>query len=134
MADKIKSICAVAAGFAAIVLLSLGADMILRVLLSRRFSPDGGTWDATVLIIVLFYSTAFGILGCYLAARLSPQKPKRHALILGCVALLLSIVATIANWKTAPAWYHLIALLCILPAAWIGGEMRERQLRSTGQN
>jgi hypothetical protein len=33
------------------------------------------------------------------------------------------------NWKTAPVWYHIIALLLILPAAWIGGELRVGQLK-----
>jgi hypothetical protein len=128
MPERMKSVLAVAAGFVAIVVLSLGADMVLRALLPHRFSPDGAAKDAAVLIIALFYSAAFAVLGCYLAACLSPQNPKRHAMILGCIGLLLSIVATIVNWKTAPIWYHIIALLLILPAAWVGGEMRERQL------
>ena len=128
MRHGIRSILAVVAGFVAIAVLSLGADVVLRTLLSRRFSPDGGTSDPAVLLIVLFYSAALGVLGCYLAARLAPRKPMTHAMVLGFIGLLLSIMATVANWKTAPAWYHVIALLLILPAAWVGGEFSRRSI------
>lgn len=29
-------------------------------------------------------------------------------------------------WNTAPAWFHILALLPVMPAAWLGGWIRER--------
>jgi hypothetical protein len=52
----------------------------------------------------------------------------RHALILGVLGLIFNIAGTVAMWDTAPAWYHATALALVMPYAWIGGRIRERQL------
>src|ERR1700686_5399985 len=126
----IKSILAIAVGFIAIALLSLGADWALRAAVPHAFSQSGRTESPVVLCLVLAYSAGLAVSGSYLTARLAPHKPKKHALILGAIGFALSIFATISNWQSAPVWYHVIALALILPMAWVGGEVRERQQRN----
>jgi hypothetical protein len=52
----------------------------------------------------------------------------RHALILGALGLAFNVAGTIQMWDTAPAWYHAVALALVMPTAWLGGHLRERQL------
>jgi hypothetical protein len=51
-----------------------------------------------------------------------------HALVLGALGLAFNVAGTIAMWDTAPAWYHAVALALVMPYAWLGGRIRERQL------
>jgi hypothetical protein len=70
-------------------------------------------------------------MGTDLALRaLLSGRPMRHALILGALGLAFDDARTIATWETAPAWFHLLAL--VLPAAWLDGTIRERQLARRG--
>ena len=51
-----------------------------------------------------------------------------HALVLGVLGLLFNVAGTIAMWNMAPAWYHLTALVLVMPSAWLGGWLHEREL------
>jgi hypothetical protein len=86
-----------------------------------------------MLLFVMLYVAVFAIGGCWLAARLAPSHPMRHALILGALGLIFNIAGTIAMWDTAPAWFHILSLLLVMPYAWIGGRLRERQLERGGR-
>lgn len=130
----IRSIAAVGAGFLFIALLSIGADSVLRSLAPSAFDASGRTDSPAILLLVLAYVGVFAVSGCYLTARLAPNHPMRHALILGAVGLVFDVVGTVVLWNTAPAWYHLLALTLVMPYAWLGGHIRERQLRSASES
>jgi hypothetical protein len=51
----------------------------------------------------------------------------QHALILGALGLVFNIIGSVKMWDTAPAWYHIVAILLVMPAAWLGGRIREKQ-------
>lgn len=123
-----RSIVAIAAGFFFIMILSFGMDAILRVAVPDAFDAAGRTDSAGMLMFSLLYVGVFAITGCYIAARLAPSHPMRHALILGGLGLILNIAGSIAMWNAAPAWYHIIAIALVMPYAWLGGWLRERQL------
>lgn len=123
-----RSIVAIAAGFFFIMILSFGMDAILRVAVPDAFDAAGRTESAGMLVFSLLYVGVFAIAGCYIAARLAPSHPMRHALILGGLGLILNIAGSIAMWNTAPSWYHIIAIALVMPYAWLGGWLRERQL------
>ena len=40
--------------------------------------------------------------------------------------MVKTAVGTIAKWDIAPAWYHVVAVLLVLPLAWVGGLLAER--------
>ena len=123
-----RSIVAIAAGFFFIMILSFGMDAILRAAVPEAFDAAGRTDSVGMLVFSLLYVGVFAITGCYIAARLAPNHPMRHALILGGLGLILNIVGTTVMWDSAPAWYHIIAIAVVMPYAWIGGWLRERQL------
>lgn len=128
----LRSITAIVVGFIFIGALSIGADFALRSAVPGVFSPTGRVDNTGVLLLMMGYVFVFAVTGCYLAARLAPQKPLKHALVLGMLGLIFNVVGTIAMWETAPAWFHIIMLILVMPAAWLGGKLREAQLARNG--
>lgn len=124
----IRSILSIIAGFILIGVLSLGTDAVVVSAMPGAFSPTGRTESVPVLLLTLAYVFVFAVIGCYLTARLAPQNPMKHALVLGVLGLIFSIIGTTLSWNTAPVWYHVTALLMVMPAAWLGGRLREAQL------
>jgi hypothetical protein len=123
-----RSLGAIVFGFLYIALLSFGADILLRTLLPGAFDATGRVSSTPVLLLVIGYVAVFAISGCYFTARLAPNRPLGHAMILGVLGLLFSTAGIIKAWNTAPPWYHIVSLLLVLPYAWIGGSLRQREL------
>lgn len=116
----LKSFVAVIVGLAAGILLSFAADILLFVL--GVFDPSGIKNSSPFTVaIILSYRFIFNIISCYLAARLAPDRPMRHALVLGAIGFVIAIAGAILMWNEAPPYYNIILVLVALPAAWIGG-------------
>lgn len=120
--ETLKSIGAVIAGFALLVILSMITDIILEKTGVMKTDPfvENPVW---LIVIIVLYRTIFNILGCYLTARLAPNKPLKHAIILGMIGVVLTIVGLIAMWDISPRWYPISLIVLTLPAAWVGGKM-----------
>ena len=128
----LRSVVAIVVGFLLIGALAMGTDMLVMQAFPSAFNEAGRTSDMSLLMLMAAYVAVYAILGCYVTARLAPNRPMRHALILGALGLIMNIAATISLWDTAPAWYHILNLLLVMPYAWIGGRIRERQLVHAG--
>jgi hypothetical protein len=124
----LRSVVAIAVGFVVIAVLSFGTDFGLRAALPGMYGPGGRVDNVGFLLLTQLYVLAFAVFGCWLAARLAPDRPMRHALVLGALGLAFNVAGSIAMWDTAPAWYHGLAIALTMPAAWLGGAIRERQL------
>jgi hypothetical protein len=125
-----RSIWAVVAGFLFIVVLSLGADAIMHAVSPRLFDASGGTTNFTILCLSTVFVGVFATVGCYLTARLAPSHPMRHALVLGALGLIFSLIATMRMWNMSPAWYNVVNLVLVMPYAWLGGRLRESEAGS----
>lgn len=125
-----RSAIALATGLLLGVILSLGTDQILHVL--RIYPPWGQTMSDGLFLLATAYRVVYTILGSYIAARLAPDRPMWHAMMLGVVGLVVSIAGAVATWNTQPPigphWYALLIAAISIPCAWIGGVIRERQL------
>ena len=101
---------------------------------SGVFPPLGQPTGNALLLLATIYRTIFGIAGCYLTARLAPDRPMQHALAGGVIGLVLSTVGAAVTWNMGPAfgphWYPLALIATALPFAWVGGKLREMQLRA----
>ncbi len=118
-----KSIGACFTGILVGVVLSLGTDYILE---STGVLPRGNLWVKTSLIIfILFYRVIYNIFGCYITARLAPNYPMRHALILGVIGTIVSIIGAVvtADMNLGPAWYAWTLAILTLPSSWLGGKL-----------
>lgn len=122
-----RSVAAVVAGFCVIAALSFGTDLAMRAAMPALFEQNGRTDSMAVLLLTIGYVGLYATIGCYLAARLAPHRPMRHALILGALGLLFNVAGTYAAWDTAPAWYHVLSLVLVMFWAWLGGRMREQE-------
>lgn len=123
-----RSIGAVFAGFVVVVVLSLGTDQIMHVL--GVYPPWGISMNDTGdNILALSYRVVYAILGSYIAARLAPRNPMRHAIILGVVGFIISTAGAIGaiSMKMGPAWYPILLALTALPCAWVGGMLHARR-------
>jgi hypothetical protein len=120
-----KSIGAVLAGFIFIVITHTGTDAVLE---SVGVLPKDNLFVSTGLILfVLSYRAVFSLFGCYIAARLAPSSPMKHALALGVLGVLLSAAGAIAtaNMNLGPAWYAWTLVIITMPVAWLGGKLYE---------
>lgn len=129
----LRSVGAVLAGFIFIGLTHTGVDAILEKI---GVLPKGNLHVGPGLILmVIGYRAVLSLIGCYITARLAPNSPMKHALVLGIVGLLLSTVGAIvtANMNLGPSWYAWTLVAISLPIAWLGGKLYELNHPQTGQ-
>jgi hypothetical protein len=123
---------AVLLGFVVVVVLSLGTDQVLHVL--QVYPPWGQPmWDPRLNLLALAYRCVYAVLGSYIAARVAPRNPMRHALALGVVGLVLSSAGALGAMaaEMGPNWYPIALVVTALPCAWLGGVLyRMRSERS----
>jgi len=129
--NTLKSVAAVVMGALVGILLSTASDAVMRAMgyfpVGRQPMGDGPFAAATL------YRTLYGVVGAYLTARLAPDRPLMHALILGSLGFVASIVGAAAMWGRLPAlgpkWYAIALVVLAIPTAWVGGTLRLMQLR-----
>jgi hypothetical protein len=124
----LRSIGAVFGGFVTVVALSLGTDQVMHEL--EIYPPWGQPMPQPGLnLLALAYRSVYAVLGSYVAARLAPRAPMRHALILGGIGFVLSFAGTLAALgmpELGPLWYPVALVATALPCAWIGGALHRR--------
>jgi hypothetical protein len=128
-----RSALAVVVGLVRIVVLSFGADALVRATWPAAFDAGGRTTGGVaVLLLSLVYVGVFATAGCSVAAALAPRRPLRHALAPGLIGLAFTGAGTVAMWDAAPVWYLAVSLLLVIPDARLGGTLRERELAGRG--
>jgi hypothetical protein len=124
-----RSAIALIAGFIAGAALSLGTDQILHTL--AVFPPPGQPMPETnLLLLALSYRLVYDGLGSYIAAWLAPSAPMLHAMLLGAIGFVVSILGAVVMWNFGPNWYPIALAVSVLPTAWIGGWLYTRRLRA----
>ena len=131
--NTLKSIGAVLAGFVAVFVLSLGTDVVLHA--TGVFPPWDQRMSDALFMLATAYRTVYCIAGSYIAARLAPDRPMAHALVLGVVGLVVSTAGTVATWNKGPEfgphWYPVALIVTAIPCAWLGGRFRVMQLHTS---
>ena len=116
----LKSIGAILIGLVTIFILALLTDLFFFWgVISSNIFPE-----AVLFLLMVIYRTLYAIFGGYITARLAPQKPMKHVMILGALLTLGRIVvaAAVIDMNTLP-WYALGAAVVALPSVWIGGKL-----------
>jgi hypothetical protein len=117
----LQRVGAVLAGLLAILVLTTAVDIALHAIgvYPRWTEPIGNGLSA----LATAYRIVISVAGCYIAARLAPDAPMRHALVLGGIGVALSLAGAVATWNAGlgPAWYPLALVAISLPCAWTGG-------------
>jgi hypothetical protein len=124
-----RSIAAILAGFLAVFILSLGTDQLLHFL--EVYPPWGQPmFDPALNALALAYRILYTILGGYIAARLAPHHPIRHAVILGAIGFVIAgagAIFTITKYDLGPDWYPIALAVTALPCSWLGGALHRTQ-------
>jgi len=121
----LRSVGAILAAVITVILLSLGTDVILHA--SGVYPPWFQPMADALWVLALAYRIVYGIAGGYVAARLAPNQPMKHALIVGFIGLALTIVGVAMHWdkgpEFGPKWFNLGLVFTAVPCAWTGGKL-----------
>jgi hypothetical protein len=126
--SKLKSAAAVLAGFVTVVILSTGTDFVLEA--ASVFPPqtDPGAYTGFMLFWALVYRCVYTVAGGYVTARIAPDRPIRHVVILGIIGTVAGTAGVIFSWDLTPHhWYPILIAVTALPCTWIGGRMRAKR-------
>ena len=140
MKPWLASAGAVAAGFLVTALASTTADAVMHT--AGIFSSPPRLMSDALFALAAAYPALFAVAGGYVTARLSPDRPMRHAWILagiGLVAGLAGVVAyyTIGGAQIGPAWYAISIPFEAIPCVWLGGRLaasRRSSARASGMS
>jgi len=123
-----RTVGAVLVGLLAVIVLSLGTDILMHA--TGVFPPWFQPMSTPLWLLATAYRIVYGVVGGYITARLAPERPVKHALILGVVGLVLSVAGAVGTWNAGPEfgprWYPLVLVLIAVPTAWLGGKLRTR--------
>jgi hypothetical protein len=126
-----RTVGAVLAGLLAVIVLSLGTDFLMHA--TGIFPPWFQPMSTPLWLVATAYRIVYGVVGGYITAWLAPERPVKHALILGVVGLVLSVAGAVGTWNAGPEfgprWYPLVLVLIAVPTAWLGGKLRVMQLQ-----
>ena len=122
---KLRSFWAVAAGVLFIIIVTTAVDMVLHAV--GVFPPfdQPQTLDDRLSLIASSYRLVIGIAGGWLTAKLAPQNPMKHAMILGLVGVVLGLAGVVATWNLGmgPRWYPISLAVLAIPQCWAGGKI-----------
>ena len=118
-----KSIWAVVAGVLTIIVVTTVIDIALH--LAHVYPPSKQPITDALAVLASSYRLVIGIGGAYLTARLAPDRPLRHAVILGYVGIVLGTVGLVLTWNLGlgPRWYPISLVVLALPQCWWGGKL-----------
>ena len=125
-----RSVLAVVAGLVANVVLATATDLALVA--AGVFPPlsefgNPAAYSDSLLLLALVYRTIYGVLGCYLTARLAPRRSMAHSLTLGGIGFLIGTIGAVATWAEWTHWYSLAIIATTLPAAWLGARLANQE-------
>ncbi len=118
----LKSTGAIISGFALGAILSVGTDILLDrlgIISMENFKQN----STTIILMIITYRFIFNVAGCYLTAKLAPNNPMKHCIIIGAIGTILSITASFAMWDKAVPFYNIAVIIISLPSAWLGGKL-----------
>lgn len=126
-----RSIGVIVLGIVIGAVLSVATDAILESTgvfpsFAEQQANGSPTW---LLLWATLYRTIYTFIGCYIAARLAPGNPMRHAMILGVLGFIANIAGGIAMWHLGQHWYPIALAILSLGAGWVGGMLSKKKLR-----
>ncbi len=118
-----KSFLAVFVGVLFVIVVTTLVDMALHAV---GFYPSSDQpLSDSLAVVATAYRIIISIAGAWITARLAPQDPVKHALILGVVGTVLGLVGVVATWNLGmgPRWYPIALAVLAIPQCWAGGKL-----------
>jgi len=124
----LRSVGAVVAGLLFVIIITTATDALLHG--AGIFPPWGQPMSDSLFVLAFAYRIVYGIAGGYVTARIAPNKPVNHAVLLGVAGFVLSLAGAAATWNRGPEfgpkWYPLALIVIAIPTAWLGGKLVSR--------
>jgi peptidoglycan/LPS O-acetylase OafA/YrhL len=121
-----KSFGAIFAGLIVMATLHAATNWAMRA--TGVFPAAGRPMSGGLWLLAAFYRALESIAAGWATARRAPNRPLRHALVLGAVATVLTILLTTAtddkDRDFGPGWYALSLVVVTLPCAYLGGRLQ----------
>lgn len=125
----LRRVGAVLAGLFVVAILDLSIDAAMHA--TGVYPPWFQPMVTPLWFLAIGYRALDGIIGGYIAGRLAPDRPVKHALALGIVGVVLATGGVLATWtkgpELGPKWYPLALVVIALPCALIGGKLASRK-------
>ena len=118
--SPLRSVIAVIAGFATVVILSTATDLVMHAL---NVIPPGAMWNPWHNALALAYRCVFTVAGGYVTALLAPRAIMGHVAILGLIGTAAGIAGIVftAGLNLGPRWYPIAIAVTGFPCVWLGG-------------
>jgi len=121
----LRRVVAVLAGLFFVIIITTATDASMHA--TGIFPPLGQPMADSLFVLALAYRIIYSIVGGYITARLAPDQPVKHALVLGAIGFVLGLAGTVATWNRGPEfgpkWYPLLIMLTAIPSVWFGGKL-----------
>ena len=121
----LRRVGAVLAGLLFVIIITSATDALMHA--TGVFPPLGQPMADSLFVLALAYRIIYSIIGGYITARLAPDQPVKHALVLGAIGFVLGLAGTVATWNRGPEfgpkWYPLLIMLTAIPSVWLGGKL-----------
>lgn len=132
----LKIVLGVVAGFVAWSILWVGSDQVLMMASPNWYgahqlgfekavtNQEPFSADSTILIMHLFRNAIISIMSGFLAAFVAGEN-KKSPLGLGIILLIVGVLVEAMAWNYAPAWYHIVFVVLLVPMTIIGGKLKQ---------
>lgn len=89
------------------------------------FPPAAQPAATLPLLLLLTLRTGYSLSAGALAGWIG--RKRSTSMIAAAVLLITGIIVQVANWQLGPAWYHLLFLVLIAPAAMLGASWFDQE-------
>jgi hypothetical protein len=129
----LRSIAAIACGFVVVGVLSTLTDFLLEHAGILPGPADVHLYNNWHWTLAATYRTGFNVLGGYVTARIAPDRPETHGIILGGIGTAAAAIGAIVSWNIVnpdARWYPLSLVLTALPFCWLGARLYRKSARA----
>lgn len=128
----LKSLWAVVAGVLFTIVVTTLVDLVLHA--AGVYPNERVSLTTAQALIASSYRLVISIAGAYVTAKLAPQNPLKHSLILGAVGTVLGAVGVVVSQRmgVGPLWYAVSLAVLAVPQCWFGGWLFARRAAAHG--
>ncbi|MBE0567622.1 MAG: hypothetical protein IH621_16825 [Krumholzibacteria bacterium] len=119
-----RLVAAVIAGFVLWSAVWIAAQRVVVSVVPEAFGEDAAVASTGVLLLFLAVSVVGSLVSGWVAALVARESAGRAVPILAAILLGTGLVFEIGGWSLAPAWYHVLFLLLLVPATLAGARLR----------
>jgi hypothetical protein len=127
----VRSVAAVLAGFVTLsvalyAMQSAGTAILLRMNPELPATASIVNYSAGTRVFWLVWETISMVAAGYVTARLAASRYVVHAAVMGAIQAVVTLWAMLSVQSEEPVWFWLTGIAMMVPAAWVGGWLRQK--------